>query len=67
MKTVNKLQWLIIAGGLLLFVLLFFANRKPLKKAEEISGPKISEKVPELEGIIKSRVLALQGEDKKSF
>ncbi len=67
MKTVNKLQWLIIAVGLLLFVLLFFANRKPVKKAEEIVGIKSSEKIPDLEGIIKSRISALQGDDKKSF
>ena len=35
MKSVSKLQYLIIACSVLLFVLLFIANKKPEKKAEE--------------------------------
>ena len=36
MKSVSKLQYLIIGSSILLFVLLFIANKKPEKKAEEL-------------------------------
>lgn len=34
--TSRRLQWIVISCSLLLFVLLFFANKKPPKKAEEM-------------------------------
>ena len=36
MKSINKLQVGIIAGAVILFVLLYFANKKPVKKAEDV-------------------------------
>lgn len=35
MKSSVRLQWIILIAGLILFVLLFFANRKPVKSAQK--------------------------------
>lgn len=36
MSSTRRLQWIVVGCSLLLFVLLYFANKKPEKKAEEI-------------------------------
>ncbi len=49
MKSINKLQVGIIAGAIALFVLLYFANKKPVKKAEDVMGQNASGAVKKID------------------
>ena len=49
MKSVNKIQVGVIAGALVLFVLLYFANKKQVKKAEDITKESVQKTAKPIE------------------
>ncbi len=59
MKSVNRIQIGIITGAIVLFVLLFFANKKPLKKAEELVNKPVETSVTDFNTLIAVRMQAL--------
>ncbi len=68
MKPVNKLQIGIIAGAVVLFVLLYFGNKKPVKKAEDfVTQSTAGTGGFDMEALAKSRIAMLNGAVKDKF
>ncbi|MFL5754077.1 MAG: tetratricopeptide repeat protein [Bacteroidia bacterium] len=68
MKSVNKLQLGIILAAIVLFVLLYFANKKPVKKAEDVvaqTGQSIG--TVELKVFVEAKTAALNDSLKKKY
>lgn len=68
MKPANKIQIGILAAAIVLFVLLYFANKKPVTKAEDVvsQAGQTTEKI-DLGVFIKSKTAALSDSLKKKF
>jgi tetratricopeptide (TPR) repeat protein len=68
MKSVNKLQIIIVAGAVVLFVLLYFANKKPVKKAEELMAQTgQTNATADLKVFIDAKIAALSDSLKKRY
>lgn len=68
MKSVSKLQYLIIGSSVLLFVLLFIANKKPEKKAEEqMPGKPNAEAMVDVKTFADAQISILPDSLKKTF
>ena len=68
MKSVSKLQYLIIASSVLLFVLLFIANKKPEKKAEEqMPGKPNAEATVDIKTFADAQISVMPDSLKKTF
>ena len=68
MKSVSKLQYLIIGSSILLFVLLFIANKKPEKKAEEqMPGMRKAEAVVDVKTFADAQISMMPDSLKKTF
>ncbi len=68
MKSVSKLQYLIIGSSVLLFVLLFIANKKPEKKAEEqMPGKRNAEALVDVKTFVDAQISVMPDSLKKTF
>jgi tetratricopeptide (TPR) repeat protein len=68
MKSVSKLQYIIIASSVLLFVLLFIANKKPEKKAEEqLSGKPTAEVTVDIKTFADAQISVMADSLKKTY
>src|SRR5450631_3357468 len=68
MKSVTKLQYVIIAASIILFVLLFIANKKPEKKAEELTNGKPSaEAGVDVKTFVDAQISVMPDSLKKTF
>jgi len=68
MKSVSKLQYLIIGSSILLFVLLFIANKKPEKKAEEqMPGKPNAEAQVDIKTFADAQISVMPDSLKKTF
>jgi tetratricopeptide (TPR) repeat protein len=66
MSATRRLQWIVIGCSLLLFVLLYFANKKPEKKAEELAQ-RPNTQVIDIRAIVDAQVSVLGDSAKKAF
>ena len=68
MKSVSKLQYLIIGSSVLLFVLLFIANKKPEKKAEEqMPGKSKTEAIVDVKTFADAQISVMPDSLKKTY
>src|SRR4051812_20981290 len=68
MKSVTKLQYIIIASSIVLFVLLFIANKKPEKKAEELMpGKPNAEVAVDIKTFVDAQISVMPDSLKKNF
>ena len=68
MKSVTKLQYIIITASIILFVLLFIANKKPEKKAEEqTSGKPSADAVVDIKTFADAQISVMPDSLKKTY
>ncbi|HWY37438.1 MAG TPA: tetratricopeptide repeat protein [Bacteroidia bacterium] len=69
MRSVSKLQYIIVAVSILLFVLLFIANKKPEKKADDAQMPGKPEagKVADIKTFADAQISIMPDSLKKTF
>src|ERR1700741_133639 len=67
MKSLNKLQIGIILFSVLIFVLLYFANKTPEKKAEDFVGSKKTATGPGMKVFVDTKISTLPDSLKKIF
>ena len=66
MKNTRTLQLIVVTCSVILFVLLFIANKKPVKKTEEIAE-KTAVKVVDTKVYVDALISAMSEKDKKEF
>ncbi len=68
MKSVSKLQYLVIGSSVILFVLLFIANKKPEKKADEqMPGKRNAEALVDIKTFVDAQISVMPDSLKKAF
>ena len=67
MKNTRTLQLVVVACSVILFVLLFIANKKPVKKAEEIPEKASVTQIIDIKVYVDALISALSDKDKKEF
>jgi len=65
MNSSRRLQFIVVGCSIVLFVLLYFANRKPEKKAEELPQKQNSETLVDLKTYMDAQISALPDASKK--
>ena len=64
MSATRRLQWIVVGCSLLLFVLLYFANKKPVKKAEDLAQRPKTQAI-DIRAIVDAQVSVLNDSAKK--
>ena len=67
MKNTRTLQLIVVACSIILFVLLFIANKKPVKKAEEIAEKASATQIVDTKVYVDALISALSDKDKKEY
>jgi tetratricopeptide (TPR) repeat protein len=67
MNSSRRLQFIVIGCSIILFVLLFFANKKPEKKADEIPQKPAAEATVDIKTVADAQVSSLPENLKKEF
>jgi tetratricopeptide (TPR) repeat protein len=67
MKNTRTLQLVVVTCSVILFVLLFIANKKPVKKAEDIAERTAATQVVDTKVYVDALVSAMPEKDKKEF
>lgn len=67
MKNTRTLQIVVVACSVILFVLLFIANKKPVKKAEEMPQKQAANQVIDVKVYVDAIVSAMSDADKKIY
>jgi tetratricopeptide (TPR) repeat protein len=67
MKNTRTLQLVVVVCSVILFVLLFIANKKPVKKAEEIAEKSSASQIVDTKVYVDALISALSDKDKKEF
>ena len=67
MKSTRNLQFIVVACSVILFVLLFIANKKPVKKAEETTAVGGTQQVADIKVYVDAVISSLPDKDKKEY
>lgn len=67
MRNTRTLQLIVVTCSVILFVLLFIANKKPVKKAEDFAEKKPNTQVVDTKVYVDALISAMSEKDKKQF